>query len=89
MTKKQQALYDKTCAAIHKHFGSYNAIAIQAHAATGDSITSETVRVWFVERRIPAEFVFVLYEMMNGSFDLFALLPWLKRWVVLKSFNSN
>lgn len=84
MNRKQQAQYDKTCAKILTHFGSTNAIAVRSHQITGDIITSETVRVWIRDRKIPVEFCFVLYELMNSDIDPLTLVPWLRRWVVLK-----
>ncbi len=84
MTKKQQALYDRTCAELVMIFGSTNAIAIRSHTITDEIITGETIRVWFRDRKIPAEFVFVLYEMADRKIDPLALLPWLLRWVTLK-----
>lgn len=84
MTKNQQAAYDKTCQTILRQFGSTNAIAIQSHPITNDIVTGETVRLWIRDRKIPADFVFVLYEMMNYSIDPLTLLPWLRRFVELK-----
>ena len=84
MTKKQQAAYDRTCQEIHERFGSNNAIAIQSHRITDTIITGETVRQWISERRIPAEFVFVLYELMDFEIDPLTLLPWLGKWVTVK-----
>ena len=84
MTKKQQDLYDKTCAKIVEYFGSTNAIAIRSHQITDEIITGETIRVWMRDRKIPAEFVFVLYELMKQEIDPLTLLPWLRRWVELK-----
>lgn len=84
MTKKQQVLYDKTCAKIVEYLGSTNAIAIRSHQITDEIITGETIRVWMRDRKIPAEFVFVLYEMMKREIDPLTLLPWLRRWVELK-----
>ena len=83
MTKNQQNQYDKTCKAIIDQFGSTNSIAIQSHQITDKIITGETVRIWIKDRKIPAEFVFVLYEMMDLEIDPLTLLPWLRRWVTL------
>lgn len=83
MTKNQQKEYDKTCKVIIDHFGSTNAIAIRSHQITDEIITGETVRIWFRDYKIPAEFVFVLYEMMQFEIDPLTLVPWLRRWVTL------
>lgn len=83
MTKNQQTQYDKTCETILDHFGSTNAIAVRSHQITDDIITGETVRIWFRDRKIPAEFVFVLYELMEYEINPLGLLPWLQRWVTL------
>ena len=83
MTKTQQIQYDKTCKAIIDKFGSTNAVAIHSYQITDDIITGETVRLWIRDRKIPAEFVFVLYEMMEFTIDPLILLPWLRRWVTL------
>ncbi len=84
MTKNQQAQYDKTCQSILQKFGSTNAIAIRSVQITDGIITGETVRLWFRDRKVPPEFVFVLYEMMDEEIDPLSLLPWLRRWVVMK-----
>lgn len=84
MTKNQQVLYDKTCQMVLDRFGSTNAIAIRSHQITDEIITGETVRVWIRDRKIPPEFCFVLYEMMDQEIDPLTLLPWLRKWVVLK-----
>lgn len=84
MTKTQQAQYDRTCRAILDKIGSTNAIAIQSHPYTGEIITGETVRLWMRGRKIPAEFCFVLYQMMDCEIDPLTLLPWLRKWVVMK-----
>jgi len=84
MNKKQQVEYDKTCKTIVDHFGSTNAIAIRSHQVTDEITTGETVRIWIRDRKIPAEFCFVLFEMMEYKIDPLTLLPWLRRWVTLK-----
>ena len=84
MNKKQQAEYDKTCQEIMDRFGSTNAIAIRSHQITDDIITGESVRLWFRNRKIPTEFAFVLYQMMEKEIDPLSLVPWLKRWVEMK-----
>ena len=83
MTKNERQ-YDKTCAMILERFGSTNAIAIRSYQVTGEIITGETVRLWIRDRKIPAEFVFVLYEMMDFEIDPLTLAPWLRVWVTLK-----
>jgi len=83
MTKNQENQYDKTCEMILDHFGSTNAVAIRSHQITDEIITGETVRIWFRDHKIPAEFVFVLYEMMEFEIDPLTLVPWLRRWVTL------
>ena len=84
MNRKQQELYDETCEIIREDIGSFNAIAFKSVQITEEMITGETVRTWFTERKIPAEFVFVLYRMMNREIDPLNLLPWLRRWVTVK-----
>lgn len=84
MTKNQQALYDKTCKLIHDKYGSFNAIAVRSVQVTNEVITGESVRTWFANRKIPVEFAFALYEMMDEEIDPLALVPWLRRFVVMK-----
>ncbi len=84
MNIKQQDEYDKTCRMMLAHFGSTNAIAIKSYQVTDEIITGETVRLWIRDRKIPAEFCFVLYKMMDQEIDPLTLLPWLRRWVTLK-----
>lgn len=84
MNKKQQAEYDKTCKFLREFFTSYNNAATQLFSVTGEGVTGETVRNWMIERRMPAEIVFVMYELTDKAFDPLSLLPWLRRWVILK-----
>ena len=84
MNKRQQAVYDETCDHIRDTYGSYNTIAVRSVQITDEVITGETVRTWFLERKIPADFVFVLYQMMEQEIDPLSLLPWMRRWVTLK-----
>ncbi len=84
MNKTQQAQYDKTCAKIRERLGSTNAIAVLSHLHTDKVITGETVRQWMVERRIPTDFAFVLYEMMSREIDPLSLTPDLARYVEMK-----
>jgi len=85
MNKQQQARYDKTCAKIRNHFGSMNSIATRSFIHTDNVITGETVRLWMVERRMPTDFAFVLYEMMDREIDPLTLTPDLARYVEMKA----
>ena len=85
MNLRQKAQYDKTCGLIRDRFGSTNAIAIHSHHITGNIITGETVRQWLTERRIPTDFAFVLYEMMDRKIDPLTLTPYIARWVEMKA----
>jgi hypothetical protein len=87
MTKKQQALYDKTCEQIRERYGSTHAIAVRSVMITDEVISGETVRTWFRDRTVPTDFAFVLYLMMDREIDPLALCPHLRRFVVLKDLT--
>lgn len=85
MNKKQQQAYDRTVRKIRRHLGSPTFIAMLAHKLNGSVITGETVRTWILERRIPTDFAFVLYELMDYAIDPLTLAPELARFVELKA----
>ncbi len=89
MNKSQQAQYDKTCDKIRDRLGSTNAIAIHSHKITGNIITGETVRQWMVDRRIPTDFAFVLYELMDREINPLHLTPGLAQYVELKAAHNG
>lgn len=82
MNKKQQAAYDKTCQNIRSRY-SHNTLAVKSYHITKKIITGEAIRLYMVERRMPAEFAFVLYELMDYEIDPMTLLPQLAKWVKL------
>lgn len=82
LTKNQEAQYDKVCEQIRGRFGSFETIARQAFVLAGEEITGNTVRVWFQERRISTDFCVVLYEMMDRTFSLCDLMPWMLQYFV-------
>lgn len=82
LTKRQEARYDKVLSGVRDRFGSHESIARQAFALFSEEVTGNTVRVWFVERRIPTDFCFVLYEMMGHTFRLCDLMPWMEQFFV-------
>lgn len=85
MTKAQLAAYDRACKTIHRHFGSFNSMSLRAQLTAGEAFSQETIRLWFRDRKIPAEFVFKLYELMDCSgFDPLDLLPYMRPFVLLK-----
>ena len=87
MTKKQQALYDKTVAQILERYGSTHSVAVRSVHITDEVLTGETIRTWFRDRKIPTDFAFVLYQMMDREIDPLALCPHLRRFVVLKELK--
>ncbi len=87
MTKNQQALYDKTLERVLERFGSMHTVAVRSVAITDEVITGETVRLWFRDRKIPTDFAFVLYTMMDQGIDPLALCPHLRRFVTLKELT--
>lgn len=78
---RERNKYDRICFDIRTELGSYETIARKVNSLTGEEISGETFRRWMMERCIPVEYCFVLYELMRGSFDVFALQPWLTRYV--------
>jgi hypothetical protein len=85
LTRRQTAAYDRTLLQIRDQLGSYHTIALQIFRNCDREVTSETVRAWFAERRIPTHIVFALYEICSKSFDPLTLVPWLGSFVELKS----
>ena len=84
MNKKQQSVYDRTIKLIRDRLGSPHTIAVLSYDITGSTVTGETVRGWFADRRIPTDFAFVLYELMDREIDPLVLAPGLAQWVELK-----
>ena len=82
LTKRHESRYDKVCGQIRDQFGSYESIARHSFIVHNEEITGNTVRVWFLERRISTDFCFVLHEMMGRSFPICDLLPWLMQYFV-------
>jgi hypothetical protein len=84
MTLRQAAAYDRTLRKIRKHFGSYHQIALRIYSNCEREVTGETVRQWFVDRRVPTHIAFVFYEMCDEDIDPLSLAPWLGEHVELK-----
>lgn len=85
LNKKQTRAYDALCSRIRGCLGSYHSMSLQIHLQSGQEIHGETLRAWFVERRIPTDYCFILYELMGRGFDIFTLLPWLDDFVTMKN----
>lgn len=84
LTKRQEQAYDKALDKICELLGSKHAIALRIYFKCGREVTGETVRLWFVERRVPTHIAFALYELCDFTFDPLALCPWLAEYVTLK-----
>ena len=84
-TRRQEQAYDKTVAKIRFRFGSHNSIALRIYGNCDRELTSETIRAWFAERRVPTHIAFVLYEIMDQEIDPLTLCPWLGEHVELKN----
>jgi hypothetical protein len=85
LTARQVSAYDKTLAAIRSRFGSYHTIALRIYANCEREVTSETVRAWFAEHRVPTHIAFVLYEICDEEINPLSLCPWLSEHVELKT----
>ena len=85
LTRRQIQAYDRTALAIRDEIGSYSSIALRIYTNCGREVTSETVRAWFSERRVPTHIVFALYEATNRIFNPLTLVPWLGQFVEVKS----
>ena len=85
LTRRQIQAYDRTLLRLRDIFGSYNAIALRIYSNCGREVTSETVRTWFAERRVPTHIAFVLYELTDNEIDPLTLCPWLTVHVNLKA----
>lgn len=84
MTKRQEQAYDRALRQVCDHIGSKHSIALRIYTNCEREVTSETVRLWFAERRVPTHIAFVLYEITEGAIDPLALVPWLQEFVELK-----
>jgi hypothetical protein len=82
LTKRQEIRYDKVVSQVRERFGSYESIARQSWLASDEEIAGQTIRVWFLERKISTDFCFILYEMMGRSFPICDLLPWMMQYFV-------
>ena len=85
LNKRQQTAYNKVCTQVRVRYGSYHSIALRMFVHTDEEVTGETVRTWFLSQKIPVEYCFVLYEMMDREINLFDLLPWLENYAELKN----
>jgi len=80
LSRRSVVQYDRTCLEIRDQIGSFESIARQISALASEEVSGETIRRWITERSIPAEYCFVLYELMERAFDIFTLLPWMERY---------
>jgi hypothetical protein len=85
LTRREIQSYDRTLLHIRDHVGSYSSIALRIYTNCGREVTSETVRAWFAERRVPTHIAFALFEICGKSFDPLTLAPWLKEFVEMKA----
>ena len=83
LTRRQIQAYDRTILQIRDFFGSYHSIALRIYSNCGREVTSETIRMWFAERRVPTHIAFVLYEVTDKAINPLALAPWLQEHVEL------
>lgn len=81
MTPEERERYDCAATSIRITLGSYEKIARKIYQATGQEISYQTVRDWFIERRVPEKYAFVLWDVTERNFPIFALTPWLKGYV--------
>lgn len=89
MTRRQIQAYDRTALLIRDLLGSYNSMAMRIYGNCGVEVTSETVRAWFMERRVPTHIAFVLYELALKRFDPLTLCPWLAEHVEMKAASKS
>jgi hypothetical protein len=83
LNKAEQDAYMRICHRVRERFGSYHSIALRIFTLTGEEITGETVRNWFLAQKIPTDYCFVVWHMMEMDFSIETLLPWMKQ------FNNN
>lgn len=89
LTRRQIAAYDRTILQIRDLFGSYHQIALRIYSNCGRDVTSETVRAWFAERRVPTHIAFALYEITDQAINPLTLCPWLAEHVELKAASKS
>ena len=89
MTRRQEQAYDRTLTTVRNRFGSYHSIALRIYSNCEREVTSETVRTWFAERRVPTHIAFVLYEITDQAINPLALAPWLQEHVELKAASES
>ena len=81
LTQRQKRDYTRVCDQIREELGSYHKIALAIYSLADDPITGETVRTWMQSQKIPTDYCFYLYELMQRNINITTLLPWLKDFV--------
>lgn len=84
LTGPQTRAYDKATLKLVTLIGSYHSISLRIFQNCGKEVTGETVRRWFLDRTVPTDMAFVLYEISERAINPLALCPWLAEHVVLK-----
>ena len=79
--KINEKKYDSAVEAVRECLGSYESIAGQCFAHTGQRVTGNAIRRWFVERRIPVEYAAVFSDLTFGEVTVTDFFPWLTRYV--------
>jgi hypothetical protein len=83
ITKVDKKTIDKACAVIKTQLGSYDAVAREVSHVVGPAfaVTGQTIRNWFIARRIPVRYAAILVDLIDETDDtisLYELVPWLE-----------
>lgn len=73
--------YDNACQAVRDTLGSFESIAGQCSARTGNYVCGNSIRNWMLNRTIPIKYAVIFQELTFGEVDVFDFFPWLKHYV--------
>lgn len=91
MTQDQITKYDDAKALILERLGSFDTISKLLYSHSDCHAATTTIWRWFETRNIPPAYVIALWELSGSDFDVFDLLPWLRKSMpkLIEAFNRD
>jgi len=75
------ARYDRAAQKARNILGSYDKIAQEIYARTGNSVAGASVRRWFVQRTTPVHIACILSDLTGGEVQVLDFFPYLENYV--------
>lgn len=79
--KAYTARYDVAAKKVRDILGSYDKIAQEIYARTGNSVAGASVRRWFVQRTTPVHIACILSDLTGGDVQVLEFFPYLEHYV--------